>query len=170
MNCSGLHCPGCGHGSRSWLSVGALVLVLIVIVAKGRAIEHVAAEVARVLVLVVITALSVAVAGGVTAAAIWYHRRTVRAPATRAQLPVVVRKLGPAERPAIEMARPVWPHAPWTRALDTHVGESHTSAEATAIRQLVECERCPRELVYCPWCGHKLTVAPVAVPVAEVIR
>lgn len=104
MNCSGLHCPGCGHSSRSRLSVGAVVLVLAVavIAAKRRAIEHGAAEVARVLVLVTIAALSLAVAAGVTAAVIWYRRRTARAPATRAELPVVIRRIGPPARAAIE--------------------------------------------------------------------
>lgn len=102
MNCSGLHCPGCGHRSRSRLSVGAVVLVLAVIVAKGRAIEHGAEEAVRVLVLVVIAALSVAVAAGATAAAVWYRRRTVRAPAIRAELPVVIRRIGPPDRAAIE--------------------------------------------------------------------
>lgn len=79
-----------------------MVLVLAVIVAKGRAIEHGAEVALRVLVLVVIAALSVAVAAGATAAVIWYRRRTVRPPATRAELPVIIRRIGPPGRAAIE--------------------------------------------------------------------
>lgn len=107
MNCNGIHCPGCGHGPRSGLSIGAVVVlvVLAVIVAKARAIEHGAAEVGRVLVLAAITALSVAVAAGAVAVAVRVRRRTVRPAATRAQLPVVIRELGPRTLAAIEAPR-----------------------------------------------------------------
>lgn len=107
MNCSGLHCSGCGHGSRSWLGVVSVVVGAVAIAAKARAIEHGAAEVLRVLVVVAITALCVALAAGAVAAAVWYHRRSARAPVARKVLPVVIRELGPAEVPAIEVKRSV---------------------------------------------------------------
>lgn len=130
MNCSGLHCPGCGHGPRTRLGAVLLVLAVAFIAVKYRAIEHGAAEVARVLALVAIAAVCVTVAAVAAIAARWYHRRTVRAPETRTVLPVVIRHLGPPGRDAIEPARqaadcpysschhnapadpvPAWPHS-----------------------------------------------------------
>jgi hypothetical protein len=103
VNCSGLHCSGCGHGGKG-SGVAALVVGLVLIATVGPAIAAGALELLHILIVAAIVILSVAVAAGVTAVAVWCHRRTMRAPATRAQLPVVIRELGPPGLRAIEPA------------------------------------------------------------------
>jgi len=58
-------------------------------------------------------------------------------------------------------ARPAWSAAPWPWSLGISTPVPHVRADAAGVGQVVECERCDRDLVYCPWCGHKLTVSPV---------
>lgn len=60
-NCSGLHCPGCGHG-RGRAGIAALVLVLVL--ALGRGIDRAAAGALRGLVLAAVVAAGLAVAAG----------------------------------------------------------------------------------------------------------
>jgi hypothetical protein len=62
MDCSGLHCGGCGKGSGG---IGAIVLLILVafILAKGHAIEHAADEVIHVLIIVACVTAGTAITG-----------------------------------------------------------------------------------------------------------
>jgi hypothetical protein len=62
MDCSGLHCGGCGKGSGG---IGAIVLLILAafILAKGHAIEHAADEVIHVLIIVACVTAGTAITG-----------------------------------------------------------------------------------------------------------
>lgn len=104
-----------------------LVLAVALIAVKYRAIEHGAAEVARIVALAAIAAVSATVAAVAAIAARRYrryHRRTVRAPETPAVLPVVIRHLGPPGRAAIE---------PASQAADCPYSSCHHNAPAEPV-------------------------------------
>jgi hypothetical protein len=145
VNCNGIHCPGCGHGSGRWAGVVVVVVGLAVIVAKAHTIEHGIAEVVRVLVVAAITALCVALAAGAIVAAVWYHRRTARAPETRAELPVVIRTLGPAKPAAIEPASPVTQAAVHCLTCGRRIGYPHFEDHASDCRAGLWLARRPSE-------------------------
>lgn len=106
MNCNGLHCPGCGQGPGRWLGVVIVVGCLAVIVAKAHTIEHGISELAQALAVVALTAVCAALVAAAVVVAARYRRSVIRhrtaGRAAVAALPVVIRQLGPAERPAIE--------------------------------------------------------------------
>jgi hypothetical protein len=91
-----------------------------------------------------------------TRMAAWRLRHATGAPAiTPGQGPAPRRAVVPGLAPAFGFGD-----------LHIHLDGMHTATEAAAVRQMVECGKCDRELVYCPYCGHKLSIEPVVLPAA----
>lgn len=75
VNCSGLHCDGCGRGSGPRIGVAVVLVVLVVIVAKAHAIERGIGEVARVLIPAALALTGLIVAGTASVLVIRRHAR-----------------------------------------------------------------------------------------------
>jgi len=74
VNCSGLHCDGCGRGTGPRIGVAVVLVVLAVIVTKAHAIERGIGEVARVLIPAALALTGLIVAG--TASVLVIRRHT----------------------------------------------------------------------------------------------
>jgi len=85
----------------------AAIIGAAIIAANSHAIERGISELVRVLVVIAIAAVCMALAAVAVTVAVRMRRsaaRLERAATATAALPVVIRRLGPAERPAIEPA------------------------------------------------------------------
>ena len=59
------------------------------------------------------------------------------------------------------LGRRVAPPAWHVRGLGIRTVPPPVPEAGTGVRQVVECEKCDREYVYCLYDGHKLSIAPV---------
>lgn len=105
MNCSGLHCDGCGHSVGPGLGVAVAVGVLAAIIAKAHAIEHGISEVVRILVPAALSLAALIVAGTASVLVIGHRRRSrrirsvIQVPYESRAVPIVISRAAPPALP-----------------------------------------------------------------------
>jgi hypothetical protein len=103
VNCSGLHCDGCGRGTGPGIGAAVVLVVLAAIVANARAIERTVGEVVHVLIVATLAAVALIVAGTVATLVIRHQRALSRARQARpgmAEIPVSSLIIRPVSRAA----------------------------------------------------------------------
>ena len=122
VNCSGLHCEGCGKAGISLGGLGVLAAALVAI-AKRHAIEHGADEAVHVLFVTAVIAACVAAVAIVSVVMVRLNRtarvvsRCADEMTEMTSRPVIRVTAEEVTRPALE-ARPSWPHTDPYRARD----------------------------------------------------